>query len=1198
MIGKIAAFELRYHLKSPTFWVGTFIFFLLGFGLTASDNVQINSGGAIHENSPWSLSVLMGVATVFYLMIVTAFVANAIIRDDATKFAPMIRATPVTERQMVFGRFLGGFGIAALGFLIVPFGAFMGTLMPWVDPELVGPQRAEYYLWPYLVLSLPNIFLASALLFMLATVTRSMMWSYVGVVLFVVVYLVITSIASANPDLRPIFARFEPLGVGAFNEITRYWTNFEQNTRLLPLEGTLLFNRLFGIAMGFVFLAITLWRFSFAERPASKRKLRKLAKAKEREKMLAAVPPTLGGEAISTAGRKPNALSQFIERTQIEIRQMVRSPGLIVLLLVAVGFAASDLWAGQAIYGADSYATVSAVISSVRDQFYTFIIIIAAFYGGEAVWRERDHKMNEIVDSAPVPAWAMTVPKILAIFLVIVAINATGMITGLFYQLTKGAEEFGVASYISWFIIPAAVDAALIAVLAVVVQVLSPNKYVGWGILLAWFLGTIVMSNLGYTNPLYIYGAGPGVPLSDMVDPAPFQYGARIMQAYWAAIAVLLALAAHLLWPRGTDLALRSRFKRLRHSGASRGVLAIGLVALVSAVGLGVYTHHNIKELNTYRTGDEAEVMAAEYERKYLQYEDVIQPIVTDVKLDADLFPDERKLEVEGSYQLLNNSDAPIELLYIREGSQDLEYEAIELAGATLETHDETYGVRTYRFDTPMQPGETRELSFNSLLWYQGFRSGGPATGITPDATFVNSQAFTPMIGMDRSGMLTDRQARRRQGLSDELRPPKLEDMDATRKNALSMDWVNADITLSTDADQVPIAPGNKVSDEIVDDRRVARFVSPAPILQFFSLQSGHYEVATRDVDGIEVSVYYHEKHPWNVERMLDAAEASLTYFEENFGPYQFDHARIIEFPGYATFAQAYAGTMPYSEAIGFTAKVNEDDTDFITYVIAHELAHQYWAHQVIGAGMQGDALTTETMASYSAIMVMKSLLGEDQMRRFLKHELDRYLSGRKGETIEELPLIRMENQQYIHYRKGGHVMALLAHRLGEERVNRAFANFIEKWRFKGAPYHRSLDFVAEVRAVAETEEEQALITDIFEKIVLFDLKVENATTEQVGDKWRTTIEVSAAKFEADGQGKETEVALTDPVEIGLFSARPGFDKFDSDDVVLLETRSLEAGTTTIILESDEKPDYAGIDPYNRYVDRISEDNLESVSES
>ena len=93
---------------------------------------------------------------------------------------------------------------------------------------------------------------------------------------------------------------------------------------------------------------------------------------------------------------------------------------------------------------------------------------------------------------------------------------------------------------------------------------------------------------------------------------------------------------------------------------------------------------------------------------------------------------------------------------------------------------------------------------------------------------------------------------------------------------------------------------------------------------------------------------------------------------------------------GYASFAQAFAGTMPYSESIGFNADTNDPEKiDFTTYVIAHEIAHQYWAHQVIGADMQGGTLTSETLAQYSALMVMKKLYGPDQIRRFLKYELD-----------------------------------------------------------------------------------------------------------------------------------------------------------------------------------------------------------------
>ena len=86
------------------------------------------------------------------------------------------------------------------------------------------------------------------------------------------------------------------------------------------------------------------------------------------------------------------------------------------------------------------------------------------------------------------------------------------MLTGLAYQLVEGAPQLGLAQYLGWFIIPAAIDGLLIAVLAVVLQVLSPNKYVGWGIMFVWFVGTIFLNNMGYSNPLYTYAAAPERP--------------------------------------------------------------------------------------------------------------------------------------------------------------------------------------------------------------------------------------------------------------------------------------------------------------------------------------------------------------------------------------------------------------------------------------------------------------------------------------------------------------------------------------------------------------------------------------------------------------------------------------------------------------------------------------------------------------
>src|SRR6185503_17770332 len=190
MLFGITRFEIRYQLRNPVFWVAIAIFFLLGFGLTASENVSIGTPGSVKENSPYAISIATAILTLFYLFVVTAFVANAIVRDETTNFSQIVRSTSVTNTQIVLGRFLGGLIIAWLGYLAVPLGMAVGSMMWWVDPETVGPQKLSYYAWNFAVFALPNILLTSALLFALATVLRSMMAAYIGAVVLVMAYLI------------------------------------------------------------------------------------------------------------------------------------------------------------------------------------------------------------------------------------------------------------------------------------------------------------------------------------------------------------------------------------------------------------------------------------------------------------------------------------------------------------------------------------------------------------------------------------------------------------------------------------------------------------------------------------------------------------------------------------------------------------------------------------------------------------------------------------------------------------------------------------------------------------------------------------------------------------------------------------------------------------------------------------------------
>ena len=1192
----VARFEFRYQLRNPVFWVALAIFFLFGFGLTASANVSMGTPGTVHENAPYAIAMALALFGIFYQFVTTSFVANAIVRDDSTGFGPIVRATPLTKTEFVLGRLLGGFAIALAGYFMVPLGMAVGVMMPWVDPETVGPNGPSAYLWHYLIIAVPNIFISCAFLLALATTFRSMMASYIGVLLFLMGYTVTLVVAGDKPEWLPYLAKFELLGLAAIQDMTRYWTTAELNSRLLPLAGNLLINRVVVVTLGLILLGGTLWRFSMTERAPSKRRLRKLAKAEARDVADAAAAPHLHAAPTTPSFGGATIRAQLSARLRTEVTQVLKSPGLIVILLLAVFNAAAELWTGRIMYGTPTHPLTADIIDSLRQGFLLFLLMIAIFYGGELVWRERDRKMHEILDATPVPDWVMVLPKVAAIALVLMLVNLAGVVTGIATQLARGSSDFSLGQYLGWFLVPTTIDAVLVALLAVFMQVVSPNKYVGWGLMLLWFVSGVFLNNLGYTNMLYTFAGTPSEPLSDMNGTGGYWVGAAWGRFYWLCIGALMMLFAHLVWPRGT---VTSFIPRLVNARKRLGPvpMTVGAVALAGAIGSGLFIHYNIKQLNAYRTSDEAETFTADLEKKYLRYESLPKPVITDISIAADIRPKDRRIDVEGRYVLRNDTGKPLSEVHVRRGNMDVRFTRLAISGARRVSHDDRFGYSIFRFDRPLAPGATTELNFASRIWHRGFRNGAPPTDVVLNGTFVNNFDIAPIIGMDRNGLLTDRVERRRQGLPAELRPAKLEDSGATAFNQIRSDWVKTDIRVTTDADQVPIAPGELVAESTANGRRTARFVSRAPIHNFFSIQSARYAIDRSRRGGVSLEIYYHPTHAWNVAAMRRALAAGLDYYQSNFGPYQFGHARIIEFPGYASFAQAFAGTMPYSESIGFAADVSDPNKiDYVTYVTAHELGHQYWAHQAVGADMQGSTMLTETLAQYSALMVMKKVYGPDKIRRFLKYELDEYLGSRKGDAIEEMPLVRVENQPYIHYNKGALVMYLLQERMGEQSVNRALARYLGRWGLKGPPYPRTTDLIAEFRKEAATPEQQALISDLFERITIYDLKAPEAKTVRGKDGlWTTTITVDAAKYYADGKGVERPARLREAIEVGLFTDRPGLGGFDRNDVISMERRPVVGGKQQIILKSRRKPAFAGIDPYNFMIDRNSDDNLIAV---
>ena len=1194
MFRHIAAFEFRYQFKSPVFWVGVLIFFLMTFGWIASDNVQIGPVGNVHKNSPYAIVQTLAIMCVFAVFVIVAQVANVVIRDDETGFAPILRATRVGKFDYLVGRFTGATAAAFLVVAAVPLGILVGTWMPWVDPEKLGPNHVVYYVYAMFAFALPTLLIVAAAFFALATATRSLMWTYVGAVALLVGYLVTRGLLR-DPQFDMIAALSDPFGISPLVLSTKYWTASDRNTMLPPLAGWLLANRLLwaGIALAVFAAAYALFRFE--ARSAAPKPPRKNAGTLSAAE--AAVVPAARATLPAPRADHATRWAQFLALARFDMAFVFKSPAFFVLLFIGVLNAGGSLWNLTGFHGADMYPVTRLVVQTLAGTFTIIPIIIAIYYGGELVWRDRERRVHEIVDATAAPDWAHLVPKIAAIALVLFATVLVAVATGVAVQALKGYTNFELMNYLRWFVAPVAITCVLMAVLSVFVQVLVPQKFIGWGVMLVYLVASITLSNIGYEHNLYGYADAPTVPLTDFDGASRFAAARLWFQLYWLAFGVMLCVLSYGLWRRGTTLELLPRLRRLPARLRGGAGILFG-AACVAWLGLGGFIFYNTNVLNRYVPAPERERRMAELEKALIDFERAPRPKITDVTLDVQLFPHEARAVTTGSYRIENRTGKPLAELHVRWHPR-LSLDSLQMPGATMSREFKEHFYRIYRLDPPMAAGAASAVRFTSTLKESGFPNSEPLTRIVGNGTFIDSTEIAPVLGMTRDGLLQDRAKRREHGLPPELRPAKLEDDSARSRSALraDSDWVNVEITVTTDADQTPIAPGYTVSDSTADGRRTVRFRTDAPILHFFSVQSARYAVRRDTWKDVELGVYYQPGHEHNVDRMLKAMQVSLDVFSERFSPFQFRQARIIEFPSYANFAQSFANTIPYSENIGFLFKPSPDEQkiDMVTYVTAHEIAHQWWAHQVISSDQQGATMLVESFAQYSALLVMEKMYGREQVRRFLKYELDRYLRSRGGEIIEELPLARVENQQYIHYQKGTLVMYWLKEAVGEDTVNRALRKLIAEFAFKPAPYPNPTDFLRLLRAEAGPQHEQ-LIADLFEKITLYDVKVVEARSSKRSDgRFDVTMTVEARKLYADGKGKETEAPLDEPFDVGVFSVEPGKKGYTEKSILLFERRPIRSGRQNITLVVDSEPKFAGVDPYNKRIDRNSDDNVKRV---
>ncbi|MBU8870215.1 MAG: hypothetical protein KOO60_04985, partial [Gemmatimonadales bacterium] len=698
---------------------------------------------------------------------------------------------------------------------------------------------------------------------------------------------------------------------------------------------------------------------------------------------------------------------------------------------------------------------------------------------------------------------------------------------------------------------------------------------------------------------LWTFASRPVHQFSDMNGYGPFKSAIAAYNLYWISLAIVLVVITLLLYPRGLDTGLKQRLKAMR-SRFSRPCRIMTATGIAGCLFMGGFIVYNTVFLNEFETSEFTEKRAVRYEKTYNSWENKSQAHVIGIAAKVDLFPAERRVESRGEIRLQNETNSPIDTLFVQVPRAAMVRD-LHLGPEAVRVHsDQELGVYLFALKEAMRPGDTTEIHFDFELDERGFKDTDVNTRLVANGTFLTVAHLFPASGYNPYDLyeLTDNDKRDHYGLTPKPRLAPADDPTERMRTLIGAhaDWIDFDVVLSTSSDQIALAPGDLLKEWSQEGRRFFHYRTPGKILCYAAVMSGKYEVK-RDVWGdVGIEVYYHPDHASNIDLIVESVQRSLEYFTREFSPYQFSTVRVIEFPRYEIFAEAFPGFIPLSEGYGFIAKYDEKKVKEVFRVMAHEMGHQWWAHQVIGGNVEGTYVLSEVMAQYSAVVISRGEYEPSRMDQYVCKEIDRYLRGRSRETEEEVPLVRTNQETwYEHYAKGFVVMNSLVEYIGEDRINEAIRKFIAETAFQEPPFTVASDLVDHFKAVTP-DSMLYLVEDCFDRIVLFENQAIGAECEPIAEgRYQVTLSYKARKWVADGKGAEIAVPMHDLIEFAVFDDQGrelGRMREWLDEGVEGET---DSGTNEITIIVDHLPATAGIDPHYLLIDKKADNNVVEV---
>ncbi|MDN3644010.1 M1 family aminopeptidase [Lutimonas halocynthiae] len=1185
MFKKLIQFEVYYQLKQRAFPIFALLFLALGVFIGR----QGFAPAGVNFNAVYQVYFYTNILTLASVFITMFFAISAMLRDKQYDLEGLIYSSSIKKSHYFWSRFIGTFIFSVLAFSPFLFGYFLGITTSNLDTARIADFQFMTYLQPWLYIVVPNIFICSTIIFSVSTLTKNSTATYVSAVFVYMLYFVssiflnsplMAQAVPASPESMVIAAIADPFGIAAFFEQTQFWTPFQKNTQLLSFSGIFLMNRIIWMLVSVGFLLVTYKLFSFRK---ITKKVKKEPQANKEEQQLLTYKPI---KALHNFKAQRYA---FFSLLSIELKNVFRSLPFIAVLLMWLFIVFSELYStvisgGQ--YGVSVYPFTNQLLDLFVDPLSIFSLILITFYSSEIVWKERNLNFNSIVDATPGKNWVFFLSKLSALLLLPIILMSTGIIICMLFQVGLNYSNFEFSLYASLFYYYG-VQLVVYSMIALFVNNLVQHKYMGMGIFGLIVILSLKSGMLGLEHPLTSIGFMPRVTYNNMNGFSDDSILFDHLALFWFALGLLLVIVSFKIWNRGVVAPFSTKLKQLKYGWSALQKIAFTFLMLLF-IGAGSLVFYNVNILSVYETSNDDLDFRENYERKFKQYEILERPIATSKKTEVALYPNERKYTVKAHYILKNKSDKPLSKVFIHER---ISLEKIAIENADLVAHDSFFSTYLFQFKKALQPNDSVKFSYEFEKSLKGYDEDN---SIVKNGSYISDRNFEPVLGYGNGLEITNSFERQKRGL-----PERVEENN-TDAHVLMEDVKNEKIRfetiISTEKGQTALSSGSLIKAWSENERNYYHYKSKDKILPVVAYFSAKYKTQKTIHNEIAIEQYYDAKHHFNIDNVENSIKQTLDYCQENFGAYNFGHIRIAEIPAHWPFGGfAHPGMISMVEdRLYLTDQSNPETFNLVAKRTIHEVAHQWWGHTLSAKPVAGGSLLIEGFAKYTEAVVLEKMYGKRAIFTLNEDSRRRYFTGRSYANELEPPVYKVTSQGYISYGKALTVMLALRDLIGEKQVNYVLKTITDKHRNKNKLDATSIEFLEELYKVT-SQEQHILIDDWFKKVITYDLGIEDSSYKVlVNGTYEITAKVKAKRFKTLDTGEIKEIAINEPIKIGVFTAHPSIVKDDST-LLYYESNTINKEETIIKIIVKELPKYIAIDPYGTRSDENFTDNIISL---